>query len=644
MNGTPGIPVPKERGGVKTAGPALRRPIRALRRVLRSPRTIVFEVGAVTVAGILIAVVPQTAVVGAEQLARFQASHPTLAPLLAAAGLHAISGSLPFTVLFLVASASLGIAIGEQWRRAWREATLPLGPESFRVATYRHEGERQCSQGAVPAAPALFSTTGRLGLFGSPVFHAGLLTLVLAGLLRMLFAQTAAVDLFEGETLAPVASAYGAQWGGPLARPFALPFPLRLDGLASERWPTGDLKSFAARLTLETPAGPRPERVAVNAPLDLGAEHVFLSALHGPAALLEANGPEGSERVAALLRPVAGRANAFLGTVTLRSGIEVRLRAALRPDGGPPRALNARLLADGALLFAGPLAPGASVSLGERGTLAVPAIRSWAQFRGSRDRALALVYLGFALVTAGALAMFAVVRVDTAVLVTPLGNGREHVVVAMRTQRLAPLFADRFAALAREHLGTETARSPRPGASPLPVILLLGAGLAQGCGSGGRLTDERAAQLVRTYNQRLIDAYRSSDPEMLEGIAGPAECKKVLGLIGVKSDQGVSLDATLVSFAVRAVARPSAATMLVTTDETWRYADRQIGSGNVIGQPSEDHYRMSYHLERLPTGAWVIGAVSFASPPVVGRASALSQVPIAAHGLPATEPVPSTEK
>ena len=355
--------------------------------------------------------------------------------------------------------------------------------------------------------------------------------------------------------------------------------------------------------------------------------------------------------MAVLLRPVSGRENAFQGSVTLRSGLEARLRGTLRPDAGPPRALEARILDGGALLFAGPLEAGSEVALGTRGTLALPAIRTWAQFRGSRDRALPLVYLGFGLVIAGAVAMFAVLRVDTAVLVTPLADGREHVVVALRAPRLAPLCAERFAALAREHLGPEpVAHSSRPG-SPLPtpgsallLAVLLGAALTPGCGSRGRLSDERATQLVRAYNQRLIDAYRSSDPEALEGVAGPAECKKVLGLIGVKSDQGISLDAALVSFAVRAVGRPAPGTVVVDTDETWRYADRRIGSGDVVGEPSEDRYRMSYHLERLPTGAWLVAEVRFASPPVVGRASALSQVPIAAHGLPAKEPAPSNGK
>lgn len=631
---------------------------RALRQSLRSPRVIMAEVVVITAAGVVVALVPQADVVGAERLARFQTEYPALGAVLDALGLHALSGSAFFAGLFLLAAASLAIAVGEQWRRARREGSRPLNPESFRSAAYRREGERQRPEGAAPAPAATYTSSGRLGLWGSPVFHAGLIVLILAGVLRLLFGQTAAVDLLEGETLPPVPGAYGAQWGGPLAAPFALAFPLRLDALVAERWPDGALKSFAARITLETPAGPRRERLAVNSPLKLGAERLFLSALHGPAALIEARQPGGTERVAVLLRPVDGRENAFQGVMRLRSGLELRLRGALRADAGPPSALEARILDGGALLFAGSVQTGAEVSLGAHGTIGLPTIHSWAQLRGSRDRALALVYLGFALVIVGATAMFALLRVDTAVLVTPLVDGREHVVVALRAQRLAPLFAERFEALAREHLGPPPADASRevpsqaalaPGAGDhrrrpgfWVGVALLGAGLASGCGRGGSLSAERAERLVRAYNQRLIEAYRSSDPELLEGVAGPSECRKILGLIGVKSDQGISLDATLLSLAVRGVERRAAGTVVVTTEEAWRYADRRIGSGETVGEPSADHYRMAYHLERLKAGTWVVGQVRFASPPLVGRATVSDRVPTAGHAAPPTKtPAPT---
>ena len=59
--------------------------------------------------------------------------------------------------------------------------------------------------------------------------------------------------------------------------------------------------------------------------------------------------------------------------------------------------------------------------------------------------AFAIAVLGFALIVT-------VVRVDTAVLVTPSAGG-ERVMVALRAQRFAPLYAERFERLVREQGG-----------------------------------------------------------------------------------------------------------------------------------------------------------------------------------------------
>ena len=54
--------------------------------------------------------------------------------------------------------------------------------------------------------------------------------------------------------------------------------------------------------------------------------------------------------------------------------------------------------------------------------------------------------MGFAMAIVGVVLMFGFVRVDTLVVAEPDGEG-ERVTVAMRPQRLAPVFADRFARL-----------------------------------------------------------------------------------------------------------------------------------------------------------------------------------------------------
>ncbi len=67
----------------------------------------------------------------------------------------------------------------------------------------------------------------------------------------------------------------------------------------------------------------------------------------------------------------------------------------------------------------------------------------WSRINGSVDGALWLAYLGFAFTIFGALLMFAVIKVDTCVAVVRRDDV-EQVTVAMRAERFAPVFAERF--------------------------------------------------------------------------------------------------------------------------------------------------------------------------------------------------------
>ncbi|MHB8879604.1 MAG: hypothetical protein ACYC8T_38410 [Myxococcaceae bacterium] len=146
------------------------------------------------------------------------------------------------------------------------------------------------------------------------------------------------------------------------------------------------------------------------------------------------------------------------------------------------------------------------------------------------------------------------------------------------------------------------------------VALTLAAVLAGGCDG---LSDERAVRLVRAYNAQVIEAYRAGDARLVEGIVGPDEARKLTGLIGVKSDQGITLDSRLVSLDVSRVER-TADQVIVSTEETWTYLDRRIGTGEQVGQSSTDRYRMRYLLGRVD-GRWVVASIQFAEAPVVGR-------------------------
>lgn len=155
--------------------------------------------------------------------------------------------------------------------------------------------------------------------------------------------------------------------------------------------------------------------------------------------------------------------------------------------------------------------------------------------------------------------------------------------------------------------------------------LLLGPllGLLAGCTG---LSESGAEDLVRAYNEQLMEAYRLGDPELMGGLVGDSEGRKLLGLIGAKLDMGLTLDSELQSMDFLGVERVGESVQ-VLTDETWHYRDRVVGTGEVFGPESTDHYLMRYVLRR-PGGSWVVDAVRFEAEPEVGRADAF----LPAHG------------
>jgi hypothetical protein len=165
------------------------------------------------------------------------------------------------------------------------------------------------------------------------------------------------------------------------------------------------------------------------------------------------------------------------------------------------------------------------------------------------------------------------------------------------------------------------------GARLLAPVLVL----AAAC---GRLPDDRAIALVRHYNQQNIEAFRTGDSRITEPYTSIEEGKKLLGLIGVRLDQGRTLDAELLEFEPLGVTREGDA-VVVKTRERWHWVERKIGTGQPVGLDSTDRYLMSYRLEKVE-GRWVVAGTQFMEPAVIGRpASAWTTTVRDAHGLPA---------
>jgi hypothetical protein len=149
-------------------------------------------------------------------------------------------------------------------------------------------------------------------------------------------------------------------------------------------------------------------------------------------------------------------------------------------------------------------------------------------------------------------------------------------------------------------------------------LLLLGiAGLA----SCHQVSTEEAQGLVERYNQAVSEAYRRGDVRLTESVVGPSESKKLAGLIGVRLDMGITLDAKLLALEITGVEQ-SKDELQVRTTERWHYRDLKIGSGEQIGEESEDAYEMLYVFTKIDR-AWVVDEIRFTAPAEIGRKTML---------------------
>ncbi len=155
-----------------------------------------------------------------------------------------------------------------------------------------------------------------------------------------------------------------------------------------------------------------------------------------------------------------------------------------------------------------------------------------------------------------------------------------------------------------------------------------------------RFGEKDAVALVMRYNAQNCQAYRTGDARLTEETTGLEEGKRLLGLIGVRLDSGLVLDAELKEFEVlRAEGDESG--WEVDTREKWHWAERRIGSGAQVGADSDDSYLMRYRLGR-ENGRWVVLRTQFVEAPQVGRKDSLWTAPARdMHGLPAKHSPPA---
>ncbi|MEI8351222.1 MAG: hypothetical protein WCG36_02810 [bacterium] len=523
--------------------------IQRVRRFLRSPALITTEIVVITLAGVIGASFPQASTSGGAELAWLRDRAPALTEAGLAVGLDHVFQSVGFLCAVVMAAFSLLIVVIDQSRNV-RRAWPVRGPAAV----------------------------------GAPLLHIGLLLVLLAGGVRLLFSSQAVVDLMEGESLPPDDTRWGVQKPGRLAAPIHIAQSIGVGAVEPQRYPSGDLRQLAVRLTLNEPGATRPSEVTipVNGSLALSGTRLFVGSDYGPSALIEWQGVAGRPvRTAALLKHEGG--GRFETVLNGPGGERAYLRAEAGPGGNRPEVVEIRVMKGDALIVSGDMPVGASVALPSGGSLVLRGLPFWVRLHASRDPSLWLIYAGLACVAGGLTLLFAFVRRDA----------RAGVKLVV---------------------------------SPQPVFLLLLACVAGLTGCRG-VSHVQARRLVEHYNAVVSEAYRRGDVKRVDGVVGVEEGRKLTGLIGVRFDMGVTLDSTLLSLEVLEVT-PAGDRLQVRTRERWRYCDRRIGTGEPVGGESEDNYVMRYHFMRSGR-TWLVERIEFAEPPAIGRPQALWAV---AHG------------
>lgn len=149
------------------------------------------------------------------------------------------------------------------------------------------------------------------------------------------------------------------------------------------------------------------------------------------------------------------------------------------------------------------------------------------------------------------------------------------------------------------------------------AILFACAFAVPGCSQG--VSADEARRLVERYDRAVCEAYRRCDVRLIDSVVGPdtLDGKRLTGLIGVRLDMGISLDAEMMSLEITGVER-NGDELHVRTKEQWHYRDRKIGSGAPVGEESTDSYEMLYVFKKFD-GAWMVSETKFRETPLVGR-------------------------
>lgn len=449
----------------------------AIGAVLASAWLAVCLLAFVGVWSLLATLVPQGDV-SAPDVAAWASARPLVAPLVRLLGLHRAFGA----PLFLLGVAALAVAtavcasrrtkVAVARTRTLREAAVPDGwsPATDHDLSIPHDpvaGPEEILARSAEVLEGLGVRTKRRGevlcavspawsVWGSPVFHWGLVAVVLALFVGGLARSEGLMGVAVGETKPDVPASYRVLQTGPLHRWPALPSGIRVSAFDTAYREGGIDRGPVPTVAVLDATGRvlKSQRVYPNHPLQVGSLTIH-PADFGFAATLSVTDASGAERGRAVeLIDISQEASG--GTLPVEplrfaddagNELQVAVTVPMERTGGELSVPQRRVAVvrvtrmDGSPVADRVIGPGESVALPAGSMLRLDALGFYARLSVVDDPTIALLYGAIAVALAG-LALVAAAR-QQLVLVTIVGGAARPAVVAkLRLWRNAPTSRD----------------------------------------------------------------------------------------------------------------------------------------------------------------------------------------------------------
>lgn len=376
--------------------------LRFLWRPLASLNLSLILIGALTLAAMAGGTLPQLRRLSPAQLDRFQNEWPVMWQVMDWTGLSAVFSSAWFYALCWLLAANLAAGTAQHlWRIGrWRQGRVA---PSVRLAGEGPLPERVARHFASAGDGEAIVGHGILGLFGLPLFHIGILTIVVAGTLSASVQFSTRFEMGQGEVYSGGGASKGVAEGADFDIDPESGYAFRLDEahveVRDER-----IRELQAYFTIrERGQPPRQEQLLVNHPLRIVGQSLYLDKKFGYTAAFDRLLSDGTVRRLHIHFEVP-RAEWGKNTPLKRRDMVALGDAPLfwhmsfTPGEAPRFALQ--VTRDGAVVYDGVLGPGEEADLGSYRIKFLGAL-PWIGLFMVADWAVRMVFVGYVVTLVG---------------------------------------------------------------------------------------------------------------------------------------------------------------------------------------------------------------------------------------------------